>query len=127
MIRANEKRLPTLRAIIAAVTIIAVIGCSVQKKEETPSVKTPLSPVSSSSSSSVSDTGSSLFPPATCEGTAADSGKVICPPESKATLKTPVIGGKERTGTSVSGGERDSATQPVFELGADGKMHRIKR
>ena len=108
--------------LIARTTVIALalgaIACTVQKKED---------------AATAADTTAAPSPlPA-----AAPAGQEPVMPDSVTTSAS-----KERTrtagktarktsagGDSVKpkGGERDSATQPMFQIGPDGKLHPIKR
>jgi hypothetical protein len=115
---------------LAAFTLASMAACTVQKKEDA---------VSTGDTTAVAPAQSPPAAPAGVNGASGSTGTETVMPDSVTTSAS-----KERTRDAVktgrkprgspagdtartTGGERDSATQPMFELGADGKLHRIKR
>ncbi len=98
-------------ACVASVGLLAV-ACTTQNKEAAPTSDTsaPSVPAPSAGTPATART-----PPA--GSPLKDSAKIIGKPTAKKTTS------KAPTADS----ERDSATQALFELGADGKLHRVKK
>lgn len=92
-------------AFVPALVLLAG-ACTVEKKQEGPA----------SDSAALPTPAPSVSTPSVAP-TVADS--------TDTTAKVPSK--KTKSSGSAAGGERDSATQPLFVLGEDGKLHRIKR
>jgi hypothetical protein len=90
---------------LAGLALLAV-GCTVQKKEE----------AATTDSAAVQAPAASVSTPAVTP-TMTDSTN----PSAKVPSKKPTSRG------SAADSERDSATEAVFVLGEDGKLHRIKK
>jgi hypothetical protein len=97
---------------LAVAAALGAVACTVQKTENSAGKDTAT--VSAPAPAPVT----TAVPPAISSGgaTVEDSGKMDRKPTPKPAVKTP-----------AAGGERDSATQAVFEIGPDGKLRRIKR
>ncbi len=97
--------------ILALASLLAGIACSVQKTEKSALPDTTTLPTPAPTPVPVAPPGASTG------GTSVeDSGKTGPKPAPKPAVKTP-----------TAGGERDSAVQPAFEIGPDGKIRRVKR
>lgn len=112
MKRDNRFSRGTVTAIVAISSALAGVACSVQKTQnsagkDTATVSVPV-PASATTTVQPAATGGGAI--------VEDSGKVDRKPASKPAAKPP-----------AAGGERDSATQAVFEIGPDGKIRRVKR
>jgi hypothetical protein len=112
MKRDNRFLRGAVTAILAITSTLAGTACSVQKTKNSAGKDTAT--VSAPAPASATTT----VQPAASDGRAIveDSGKVDRKPASKPAVKTP-----------AAGGEHDSATQAVFEIGPDGKIRRVKR
>lgn len=92
-------------ACVAGLALLAV-ACTAKKKEE----------AAPSDSAVVSTPAPTVTTPAPAPPI-ADSTKTSAKlPRKKTTSRTP-----------AADSERDSATQPIFEIGADGKIRRVKK
>jgi hypothetical protein len=92
-------------AFIAGLALLAV-ACTVKKQED----------AATSDSAVVSAPAPSVTTPAAAPAV-TDSTKISAKlPRKKTTSRTP-----------AADSERDSATQPIFEIGADGKIRRVKK
>jgi ABC-type transport system substrate-binding protein len=96
---------------LALAATLGAVACTVQKTESSAAKDTATVSIPATAPPAVT-------PPATSTGGAAveDSSKAGRKPAPKPAVKTP-----------AAGGERDSATQAVFEIGPDGKIRRVKR
>jgi hypothetical protein len=108
MKRENRFSRGTVTAILAIASALAGIACSVQKTQDSAGKDT----------ATVSAPTTAAVPPATSSGgaTVEDSAAMRRKGAPKPAVKAP-----------AAGGERDSATQAVFEIGPDGKIRRVKR
>jgi hypothetical protein len=90
--------------------LLAAVACSIEKKEPAATGDTTMT--------SVPET-TTRVPTTLGGGGTSKTGNVDIIP----------IGKKVRDQTKISppGGERDSVAQPVYEVGPDGKVRRIKR
>lgn len=111
MKRDNRFSRGTVTAILAITSALAGTACSVQKTESSAAKDTATVSIPATAPLAAA-------PPATSTGgaTVEDSSKAGRKPALKPAVKTP-----------AAGGERDSATQAVFEIGPDGKIRRVKR
>lgn len=114
-------------SIAAAICVLTGVGtaCTVQKADSTAGDSQAVTPASSGAVSTpgpaAAPSSTSTAPtstPATSTGTGAakNSGKIAGKSAPKPGTRTP-----------PAGGERDSVTEPVFGIGPDGKVIRIKR
>ena len=112
MKRDNRFSRGTVTMILAIASALAGVACSVQKTQNSAAKDT------ATVSAPAPASATTMVQPAASGGGAIveDSSKVGRKPASKPAVKT-----------SVAGGERDSATQAVFEIGPDGKIRRVKR
>ena len=92
-------------ACVAGLALLAV-ACTVKKKEQ----------AAGSDSAVVSAPAPSVTMPAPAPPVADSTKSSAKPPSKKTTTRTP-----------AADSERDSATQPIFEIGADGKIRRVKK
>jgi hypothetical protein len=99
----------------AAALFFGVIACAVEKKGNTVGADTARA-TPSPAPTSAADTTTGQPVTSTGSATADDSSKSPRKPAPGVTAKT-----------TPAGGERDSAAPAVFEIGADGKVQRVKR
>jgi hypothetical protein len=116
---------------LAALTLAAMMACTVQKKADanTAGDTTVVAPAQ-------------LPPPAATGGVMGTSGSAgagtgmpdsVTTSASKERTRDAAKTGRKPRGSAAgdsarpTGGERDSATQPMFVIGADGKLHPVKR
>ena len=102
-----------LRGRIAAAGVISLgaLACTVQKKSD------------ATTDTSVATPASAVIAPDTGSPAPAMTGGAI----SKDSSSVRGSATKPSTKTRAAGGERDSATQPVYEIGADGKVKKAKK
>lgn len=110
MTRYSRFSLARFAPALAVAATLGAVACTVQKTESSAGKDTAT--VSAPAPATIA------VPPATPSGgaTVEDSGKMDRKPAPKPAVKAP-----------AAGGERDSATQAVFEIGPDGKIRRVKR
>ena len=127
----RQLRLGATAGTVATLTVAAMVACTVQKKEDaTPAGDTTLVAPTQLPAPAA---------PAGVTGTSGSAGAAPAMPDSvttsaskERTRQAAKTGRKPRGSAAgdsarATGGERDSATQPMFVIGADGKLHRVKR
>jgi hypothetical protein len=98
---------------------LGAIACTVQKKEDA---------ASAADTTAVPSQLPAAAAPAGAEPVMPDSVTTSASKErTRTSAKTPRKTSAGGDSVKPKGGERDSATQPMFQIGPDGKLHPIKR